>query len=116
MKFRFQTQYPFEARYNESTHIKSKYPNRIPIIVEQGEKSNIPDIDKHKFLVPGDMTVGQFIYIIRKRIKLNPDQAIFIFVNNVLPPTSHVISTLYQEHKNEDGFLYISYTGESTFG
>jgi GABA(A) receptor-associated protein len=49
------------------------------------EKSDIPTIDKKKYLVPSDMTVGQFIYVIRKRIKLSPEKAIFIFVNNVLP-------------------------------
>jgi hypothetical protein len=31
--------------------------------------------------------VGQFVYVIRKRIKLSPEKAIFIFVKNVLPPT-----------------------------
>ncbi|KAE8956555.1 hypothetical protein PR001_g31694, partial [Phytophthora rubi] len=50
-------------------------------------RSDIPDIDKKKFLVPADLTVGQFVYVIRKRIKLSPEKAIFIFVNNVLPPT-----------------------------
>ena len=37
--------------------------------------------------MPADLTVGQFVYVIRKRIKLSPEKAIFIFVNNVLPPT-----------------------------
>ena len=40
-----------------------------------------------RYLVPGDLTVGQFVYVIRKRIKLEPEKAIFIFVANVLPPT-----------------------------
>lgn len=31
--------------------------------------------------------MGQFVYVIRKRIKLSPEKAIFIFVKNVLPPT-----------------------------
>jgi hypothetical protein len=37
--------------------------------------------------VPADLTVGQFVYVIRKRIKLSPEKAIFVFVKNVLPPT-----------------------------
>ena len=37
--------------------------------------------------MPADLTVGQFVYVIRKRIKLSPEKAIFIFVDNVLPPT-----------------------------
>ena len=38
-------------------------------------------------MVPGDSTVGQFVHMIRKRINIGAEKAIFIFVNNVLPPT-----------------------------
>lgn len=31
--------------------------------------------------------MGQFVYVIRKRIKVSPEKAIFMFVKNVLPPT-----------------------------
>ena len=40
-----------------------------------------------RYLLPADFTVGQFVYMIRKRIKLSKEKAMFIFVNNVLPPT-----------------------------
>lgn len=40
-----------------------------------------------RYLVPADLTVGQFVYVIRKRIRVSPEQAIFMFVRNVLPPT-----------------------------
>lgn len=40
-----------------------------------------------RYLVPADLTVGQFVYVIRKRIKLPPEQAIFIFINDRLPQT-----------------------------
>jgi GABA(A) receptor-associated protein len=26
------------------------------------------------------------------------------------------MSAIYEEHKDEDGFLYMSYSGENTFG
>ena len=73
------------------------------------EKSDIATIDKKKYLVPADLTVGQFVYVIRKRIKLSPEKAIFIFVDEVLPPTAALMSSIYDEHKDEDGFLYITY-------
>ena len=57
-------------RLTESSKIIERYPDRIPIIVEKDKKSKIKDIDKNKFLVPNDMTLGQFMYVIRKRIKL----------------------------------------------
>jgi len=93
-----------------------KYPDRIPVIAEKSEKSDIPDIDKKKYLVPADLTMGQFVYVIRKRIKLPADQAIFIFVNNTLPPAGAVMSSIYKDNQDEDGFLYVTYSGESTFG
>ncbi|XP_038995507.1 autophagy-related protein 8f-like isoform X1 [Hibiscus syriacus] len=82
----------------------------------EGERSDIPTIDKKKYLVPGDLTVGQFVYVIRKRIRLSAEKAIFIFVDNVLPPTGAIMSTIYDEKKDEDGFLYVTYSGENTFG
>lgn len=86
------------------------------MIVEKAPRSDIPDIDKKKYLVPADLNVGQFVYVIRKRIKLEAEKAIFIFVDNVLPPTAAIMSCIYDEHKDEDGFLYVTYSGENTFG
>ena len=112
----FTEKFSCDERSKESQKIMEKYPGRIPIIVERKEKADIQDIDKHKFLVPNDISVGQFIYIIRKRIKLSPEKALFIFVNNILPPTAQSMLKIYEQHKGEDGFLYITYSGENTFG
>jgi len=112
----FKTEHPLERRKSEAERIRAKYPDRIPVICEKADRSDIPDIDKKKYLVPADLTVGQFIYVIRKRIKLPPERAIFIFVNNVIPPTASLMSTIYEEQKDEDSFLYITYSGENTFG
>lgn len=113
----FRTQHSLEKRQDEARRIRGKYPTRIPVIVERANNAtNIPVIDKIKFLVPDDLTVGQFVYIIRKRIKLSPEIALFIFVNNTLPPTGCLMSQVYQDNKEECGFLYVEYSGESAFG
>jgi len=113
----FKKENSFEIRKKESARIINKYPDRIPIIVTRSSNSNvIPDIDKHKYLVPKDLTVGQFMYVIRKRIKLDPDKGIYIFINTKIPPTSQLISDLFNNNKDQDGFLYLTYSGESTFG
>ncbi len=113
---RYKQEHTFEERYQESSKIRDKYPDRIPIIVEQGTSCNLPPIDKKKYLVPMDLTVGQFIHTIRKRMKLDPEKAIFIFINNVLPPTSAILANIYDEYVDDDGFLYITYNGENVFG
>ncbi|KAK8502892.1 hypothetical protein V6N12_054121 [Hibiscus sabdariffa] len=114
-KSSFKIEHDFEKRRAEAARIREKYPDRIPVIVEKAERSDIPTIDKKKYLVPADLTVGQFVYVIRKRIKLSAEKAIFIFVDSVLPPTGAIMSTIYDEKKDEDGFLYVTYSGENTF-
>ena len=81
-----------DKRLQESTKIREKFTDKIPIIVEKGNKSDIPDIDKNKFLCPKDLTIGQFCYIIRRRLALPADKALFIFINNILPPTSQTLA------------------------
>jgi len=66
------------------------------VIVEKSPKARVADLDKKKYLVPSDLTVGQFYFLIRKRIHLRPEDALFFFVNNVIPPTSATMGTLYQ--------------------
>ena len=48
-----------------------------------------------RYLVPADLTVGQFVYVVRKRINLSPEKAIFIFVKNILPPTGENESSCF---------------------
>lgn len=99
--------------------------------------------------MPADLTLGQFVYVVRKRINLSPEKAIFIFVKNILPPTGEMkvnsfyfsdglrrnfldnpfmiknfgfvfaaalMSAIDEDNKDEDGFLYMTYSGENTFG
>ena len=112
----FKQEHPLEKRKEVADRIRQKYSDRIPVIVEKAPKSDAPDIDKKKYLVPADITVGKFVYEIRKHMKLSPEKAIFLFVNNVLPPTAALMSQIYDRYKDEDGFLYITYSGENTFG
>ena len=115
---RYQNELTLEKRLSEFNRIRSKYPDRIPIIIEKTKmnSNNIPDLDKHKFLVPADISLGQFMYVLRQRIKLKSKVAIFLFINDKLISTSSLIGEIYNENKHIDNFLYIKYAGENTFG
>ncbi|XP_017104833.2 gamma-aminobutyric acid receptor-associated protein [Drosophila bipectinata] len=116
MHFQYKKDHTFDRRRNEGDKIRRKYPDRVPVIVEKAPKTRHPELDKKKYLVPADLTLGQFYFLIRKRIHLRPDDALFFFVNNVIPPTSATMGALYQEHKDKDYFLYISYSDENVYG
>jgi len=116
MKWQYKEENSFEKRRAEGEKIRKKHPDRIPVIVEKAPKCRLQDLDKKKYLVPSDLTVGQFYFLIRKRIHLRPDEALFFFVNNVIPPTAATMGQLYQDHHEEDMFLYIAYSDESVYG
>jgi GABA(A) receptor-associated protein len=106
-----------DKRISDFARFKQKYPDRIPVIVDSySEKS--PSIDNHKFLVPNDITLAQFMYIIRKRVKINPDEALYFFIGSkkIMETASKLMSEIYKSHSDEDKFLYIYYDIESTFG
>lgn len=112
----YQEKHSFEHRLNESSRILSKYPDRIPIIVEPAAGTDLV-LDKFKYLVPAGLSVGQLIYVIRKRLKLDAEKAIFLFTcRNTLPPTSATLSQLYNELADDDKFIYFTVSTENTFG
>lgn len=112
----YKSKLTFEKRLEETNRILSKYPDKIPIICERNLKSTIPIMEKFKFLVPKETTVGQFLYIIRQKIKVPSEMAIFLLCNNNLLRTTSDLGYVYENNKDKDGFLYIVYTGEMTYG
>ena len=107
----------FEERKKEAENMKRKYPDRICIYLSKGRRCDLPDIGKNKFLVPNDLTVGQMLHVVRKRMKINASQSIFLFTeSNTLPMSTATMYSVYNDHKNEDGFLYMTYNAEDTFG
>lgn len=112
----FKRFYSFTKRINEGNRIISKFPDRVPIIVEQ-ERNSLPELlDKRKYLVPTEMTVGQFMYVIRKRMKLASDKGLYMFFDGKLFPTSMRLDTIYKQCVDEDKFLYATVGAERTFG
>jgi GABA(A) receptor-associated protein len=108
-----------ENNLTEADRIMSKYPDRIPVIVERNPNcsSNTPELDKRKYLVPIDLTMGQFLYVIRKRLQMSSDKAIFMFVGGYVTCNTDLVCKVYSNyHDRNDRFLYMSYSCENTFG
>ena len=40
----------------------------------------------------------------------------FVFLDDVSVISAGMMSAIYEENKDEDGFLYMTYSGENTFG
>ena len=115
----FKQEVSHEKRCLEARRIRAKYPDRIPVVVEQARKEDfaVPDM-KRKYLVPGELTLGQFVYVVRRRLKLNAEKAVFLHTTDgKIPPTTQLMGTIDEEHRDkDDNFLYLVYSAENTFG
>ena len=96
---------PLEERKIKSQKLKELYPNRIPVIVEMSSSSTsfssfMEKKHKVKYLV----------------LQHGNKDSIFFFINNRLFPMTSPLCNLYDEYGDEDGFLYIEFCEENTFG
>ena len=118
-QFKFKRDNPdVTQRKKECDKIRRQFPEKIPIICEKDPHSSINDIDKNKYLVPGDLTVNMFNCMIRKRVNIPQEQAFYLLVNAKNSITGDaLLSDIYERYKDpEDGFLYVAYASELTWG
>lgn len=113
---------PFEQRVAEHQMLKDKYPNNVQVILQ----SDTITLIKTKYLIPNDLTTGQFLYFLRRKLTLRPEQAVFLFieviddkerkVSSFLPRGGETVGEIYTNNYHTDGYLYIFIENESTFG
>ncbi len=114
----FKDEFSLAQRQEQIRKITSKYPDRLPVVIERNKNSReAPPIGKRKFLIPYDTTIGELCWIVRRQIKLDPVQSLFLFLEgSVLAPTGATMGEIYHEYKSDCGFLFITYSLENTFG
>jgi GABA(A) receptor-associated protein len=117
VQFQFKINNSLEKRKEEGSKIREKYTERIPIICEKYPNSNLKDINKTKFLVPSDLNVSQFSFIIRKHLVMEKTQAMYLICNGKPISGDLTLASVYESNREkEDGFLYIMYAGEIFHG
>ena len=113
----FKSSHSFQERCQESAKVLLKHTDKIPIICEKNRNCvHLNSLAKCKYLVSRTMTMGQFMHFIRVQLKLSQGEAIFLSVKNVMPTTGMNMERLYAHYKDEDGFVYITYSLENVFG
>jgi GABA(A) receptor-associated protein len=110
----YRNKFTIEHRKKEVNMLLSKYPDRVPIYIENPKNETI--VSKHKFLVPADITFFNFISIVRKETIIKSYEGLYFFVSNNLVPSNLLLSEIYNTYKDEDGMLYLKIFKEASFG
>ncbi|XP_069911057.1 microtubule-associated proteins 1A/1B light chain 3C-like isoform X2 [Oryctolagus cuniculus] len=106
------------------SHILRHLPQERPmlillaVIVERYPREKLLSLlDKTKFLVPQELTMSQFLSIIRSRMVLRATEAFYLLVDNKsLVSMSMTMAEIYQDYKDKDGFVYMTYASQEMFG
>lgn len=116
MEGSFKKSKSINERIDESTGAMTKYPDRVPVIVEKTKESNAPLLKRFKFLVDKDATLGKFMHEIRCRMNIAPEHALFFHINGKMCPSTFGMGYIYSINRDADGFLYVTYSLENVFG
>ena len=109
--FKFKSDFSLEERKNESARILRDCPNRVPVIAEVAPYSkDMPILKKNKYLVPYDMTINQFQFLIRRNINLTKDSALYLITNGITLTGDKTMMEVY------NNFLYVFCASEITMG
>ena len=118
-----------EARRKHADALMRKYPERFLVICHPPSMGAAPSRfglgrgggEAFQFIVPDKVTLQHIHMHLRKSLKMEAHQSLFLFVRDAagrqqLPPSSTPLIQLHGNYAQNDRVLYIVYTLESTFG
>ena len=118
MEFEFKKNNSLQKRIEQYEKIEKEYPDKVPIIIEKAKNCKITKDIKTKYILGKSLTMAELIKIIRGKLEIEPETALFFLANGKHTISSaEVLGTVYEMHKDkQDGFLYISYSEEMVYG
>ncbi len=105
-----------EADIENIDRILKKYPNRIAVIIEPtiNFKKN-HNLQKTKYIINGNNTVGMFLFHLKQFNNLKTYKAFYLFNHNTLLCPSLTFNQLKQQYYNEK-ILFLTIDCEEVFG
>jgi GABA(A) receptor-associated protein len=106
------------ARRAEAERLLLEHPTKVPTIIEPGRrKDNRYSMAQNKFLILREYSFQEFSQLLRNKLKLKANDSLYLIAgDNVIPTPDQSIARLYESCRDTDGFLYITYASQETFG
>lgn len=108
---KFKELHALEDRKTQSKKILADTLNRVPVILEKARKSAMQDLPHSKFLCPPKYSVDKLVLRLKRKLGLPKGLQLFLFAStSELLPGPEIIGRVYDSCKEEDNFLYITYS------
>ncbi len=101
-----------DARRKAVTRVLLKHPGHVPMEVVF-DSMKLP---RKRYLLKPDMTVGQFMAVLRDRRVVKPCDGLFMMFGTVMPPVTASMNDMHSQHQDEAGMLVCTVCRERTFG
>ena len=118
MQSSFKANLSLSKRKELAEKIFNLHSNCVPVIVDRAADSpNLPELEKQKYLTPKLYTMAKFCNEITGHLSISEQSHICFHVGNgVRAMPSQLMSQVYSQFRDEDGFLYVSYGEHKSFG
>lgn len=109
----YQTKTTVEARRAECASVLAKNPDMVPVVIEcAASRTGKVSITA----LPRDATVVQLEAAVRDVAEVGKTRSLTLAVGDSTPAATTVLGDLFDYCKQEDGFLYVTYSVERTLG
>ena len=101
----------------EAARVRERFPDRVLIVITRRAITD-PKMDKSKFVVPRDLTIGNLLLVVRRRVMLRSSDALFLFPveSKQMLSAATTVGQAADAHAERSGVLYLGYTQENAFG
>jgi hypothetical protein len=103
--------YDDDARY-----IREKYPDKVPILlIPLRQNSKLAYL---RLLVPKDLSFSHFIASVRRRLSMTSETGLYFYIGSdkTITTVNTLISHIDLRYTSKDGFVYVYYDLETSFG
>ena len=116
----FKKSFKKEERLKKSLKLLEENSNQIPVIFEKEPLCKLEGLIKTKYLINKNYTLADFISAIKKKLKMDETDALFLIAKYKKTQKALIGSItfkeIYDKYKDDDGFLYITYSNVVIWG
>ncbi|XP_059612998.1 autophagy protein 12-like [Phlebotomus argentipes] len=104
------------ASAGEQTEEKSELQNNTKVDILLNATGNVPIMKKRKWTVEQDKPISWIIKFIHKYLKLDPEEKLFLYVNQTFAPSpDQIVKNLYECY-GTNGKLVLYYCKSQAWG